>query len=63
MDHYDYIVPIELDGEMHNVYVSKRPGVDDFLEKLGSQFEIVVFTASLSKVMICIRNWISMRIL
>jgi RNA polymerase II subunit A small phosphatase-like protein len=39
-----------MDEEMHNVYVSKRPGVDEFLEKLGSQFEIVVFTASLAKV-------------
>jgi RNA polymerase II subunit A small phosphatase-like protein len=31
------------------VYVLKRPGVDIFLQRLGPQFEIVVFTASLAK--------------
>ena len=35
---------------MHNVYVIKRPGVDHFLKKMGELYEIVVFTASLSKV-------------
>ena len=28
----------------------KRPGVDNFLKKMGEIYEIVVFTASLSKV-------------
>ena len=28
----------------------KRPGVDNFLKKMGELYEIVVFTASLSKV-------------
>lgn len=45
----DFIIPIEIDHQFHNVHVLKRPGVDLFLEKLGSQFEIVVFTASLGK--------------
>lgn len=35
---------------MHNVYVLKRPGVDEFMRKMGEIYEIVVFTASLSKV-------------
>lgn len=43
------MVPVQIDKATHNVYVLKRPGVDEFLEKLGRQFEIVVFTASLSK--------------
>ena len=45
----DFIIPVEIDNQIHNVYVLKRPGVDLFLEKIGKQFEIVVFTASLSK--------------
>ncbi|KAJ1565311.1 hypothetical protein HK405_012652 [Cladochytrium tenue] len=45
----DFIIPVEIDGTVHSVYVLKRPGVDEFLQRLGDQFEVVVFTASLSK--------------
>jgi len=45
----DFIISIELDGVTHRVYVQKRPGVDHFLEEMGSKFEVVVFTASLDK--------------
>lgn len=46
----DYVVPVEIEWQWHNVYVIKRPGVDNFLKKMGELYEIVVFTASLSKV-------------
>ncbi|EST08150.2 NLI interacting factor [Kalmanozyma brasiliensis GHG001] len=45
----DFIVPVEIDGTVHNVYVIKRPGVDEFLRAMGLIYEVVVFTASLSK--------------
>ncbi|KAJ4468163.1 protein phosphatase [Lentinula aciculospora] len=45
----DYVVPVEIEYTWHNVYVIKRPGVDNFLRKMGELYEIVVFTASLSK--------------
>lgn len=45
----DYIVPVEIESQTHNVYVIKRPGVDHFLQEMGKIYEIVVFTASLSK--------------
>lgn len=45
----DFVVPIEIDGTVHNVFVLKRPYVDEFLEAIGDLFEIVLFTASLSK--------------
>ncbi|KAK8853191.1 hypothetical protein IAR55_003893 [Kwoniella newhampshirensis] len=45
----DYIVPVEIESQIHNVYVIKRPGVDHFLKEMGKIYEIVVFTASLSK--------------
>ncbi|KAI9296876.1 NIF-domain-containing protein [Neoconidiobolus thromboides FSU 785] len=49
IEHPDFIVPVEIDNQFHNVYVAKRPGVDEFLLKVGEIFEVVVFTASLSK--------------
>ncbi|KAG0938794.1 hypothetical protein G6F57_010394 [Rhizopus arrhizus] len=45
----DFIVPVEIDNQFHNVYVLKRPGVDEFMRKMGERYEIVVFTASLAK--------------
>ncbi|KAI9319123.1 NLI interacting factor [Dichotomocladium elegans] len=45
----DFVVPVEIDNQFHNVYVLKRPGVDEFMRKMGELYEIVVFTASLSK--------------
>ncbi|KAI7882475.1 NLI interacting factor [Lichtheimia hyalospora FSU 10163] len=45
----DFIVPVEIDNQYHNVYVLKRPGVDEFMRRMGQVYEIVVFTASLSK--------------
>jgi len=45
----DYIIPVEIEGTVHRVYVCKRPGVDEFMRRMGEAFEIVVYTASLSK--------------
>jgi len=45
----DFIVPVEIDGTIHQVYVLKRPHVDEFLCKMGELFECVLFTASLAK--------------
>ncbi|KAL0575592.1 hypothetical protein V5O48_006377 [Marasmius crinis-equi] len=49
IQHADFVVPVEIEYHWHNVYVIKRPGVDNFLKKMGELYEIVVFTASLSK--------------
>lgn len=45
----DFIVPVEIDGTVHQVYVTKRPHVDEFLRYVGARFECVLFTASLAK--------------
>ncbi|KAF7693017.1 hypothetical protein HF521_008333 [Silurus meridionalis] len=45
----DFIVPVEIDGTTHQVYVLKRPHVDQFLQRMGEMFECVLFTASLAK--------------
>ena len=48
----DFIVPVEIDNVIHQVYVLKRPYVDEFLCRMGELFECVLFTASLAKVII-----------
>ncbi len=45
----DYIIPVEIEGKIVDVYVLKRPWLDHFMAAIAGQFEIVVFTASLSK--------------
>lgn len=43
----DFIVPVEIEHRWHNMYVQKRPGVDEFLRQMGEKYEVVVYTASL----------------
>ena len=43
-------MPVELEYNWHHFHVLKRPGVDEFLRKMGELYEVVIFTASLSKV-------------
>ncbi|VVT50364.1 uncharacterized protein SAPINGB_P002726 [Magnusiomyces paraingens] len=45
----DFVIPVEIDLQYHNVYVIKRPGVDEFMRRVGQLYEIVVFTASVSR--------------
>lgn len=44
-----YVIPINIEGVVHNVYVIKRPGVDEFLKRVSEHYEIMIYTASLSK--------------
>lgn len=43
------IIEVQIEGENHKVYVRKRPGVDEFLERMAKLYEIVIYTASMSK--------------
>lgn len=54
----DFVVPVEIDGTIHQVYVLKRPYVDDFLQRMGELYECILFTASLAKVIIGYREHI-----
>ena len=45
----DVIIQIEIENEMHDIHVMVRPGVKEFLEKMEKLYEIVIFTASVSK--------------
>ena len=48
-DPSDLVIQIDIENEKHDIHVMIRPGVKEFLEKMGKLFEIVVFTASVSK--------------
>ena len=45
----DITLKIELENELHDIHVMVRPGVKEFLENMGKIYEIVIFTASVSK--------------
>ncbi|KAL3235140.1 Phosphatase PSR1 [Nakaseomyces bracarensis] len=45
----DFVLPVDIDNQIHNVYVIKRPGVDEFLKRVGELYEVVVFTASVNR--------------
>jgi len=45
----DWVVPVEVEGTVHRVFVCKRPGLDFFMQRVAELFEVVVFTASLDK--------------
>ena len=45
----DYTIPVELDGRTNNIYVLKRPHVDHFLKEMAKYYEVIIYTASLSK--------------
>jgi len=45
----DIIIQVDINGMNHFVYILKRPGVNQFLEALADDYEIIIYTASLSK--------------
>ncbi len=45
----DLIMNIELENQKREIHVLIRPGVKEFLDRISKRFEIVIFTASLSK--------------
>ena len=36
----DYVIPVEIEGRIVDVYVLKRPFVDHFLRTVGHRFEV-----------------------
>ncbi|PMD45719.1 NIF-domain-containing protein [Hyaloscypha variabilis F] len=45
----DFTIPVEVEGQYHNVYAIKRPGLDEFMKRVGELYEVVTFTASIAK--------------
>ena len=49
VENADITLPIEIDGQVCTIYVLVRPHVAEFLKRMAKIYELVVFTASLSK--------------
>ena len=45
----DIILDVEFDFVIYNIYVLIRPGAIEFIKKVAKLYELVVFTASISK--------------
>lgn len=45
-----YVIPVEIDGGVYNVYVYRRPGALEFIRHMSELYEVIVYTASLKKV-------------
>ena len=43
------MLPVEIDGQICTIYVLVRPFVAQFLKRMHKIYELVIFTASLSK--------------
>ena len=48
------MIPVTIDNVVHNVFVIKRPGVDDFMRRVGEVYE-VGSSPSQSLILVCIR--------
>lgn len=44
---YDFMVMVKMESEIIPIFVVKRPGVTEFLERLGETYNVAVFTAGL----------------
>ena len=49
IDNPDIILPVEIEGNVCNIFILVRPGVTQFLQRMHKHYELVIFTASLSK--------------
>ena len=49
IDNPDIILPVEIEGNICNIFILVRPGVSSFLKRMHKHYELVIFTASLSK--------------
>ena len=45
----DIVLNVDFEGVMYNIYVLIRPDAELFIKKVGKFFELVIFTASISK--------------
>ena len=45
----DIILNVDFEGVLYNIYVLVRPGTKEFIKKVSEFFEVIIFTASISK--------------
>lgn len=45
---FDFSILVTLDGHTYQVFVQKRPNVDEFISEVLSMFQVYIFTASIA---------------
>jgi len=55
----DFTVPVEKDGQYHNVYVTLRPGLREFLKSVGTLYGVVIYTEALASVSDPVASWLA----
>lgn len=45
----DIVLNVDIEGKKHDIFVLVRPGAEEFLINMSKMYEIVIFTASMSK--------------
>ena len=58
VDNPDLVLPVHIEDQVCEVYVKKRPGVDEFLQRLSEIYELDIYTASLSKYANPLLDWL-----
>lgn len=49
VENSDLEIQVEIDGQICDVFVKKRPFVDEFMRRMSKCYELIIYTASLSK--------------
>lgn len=49
IQHYSFVLDLNINGHPYKIYVSERPGAREFLEEMAKHYEIFIFTASISE--------------
>lgn len=58
VENCDLILPVEIDDSLCEVFVMKRPGVDQFLAETAKWYELIIYTASLKKYADPLLDWL-----
>ena len=48
-EHYDFEACVTIGNSCYSVFIQKRPGVDEFLQVVLENFDVFIFTASISE--------------
>lgn len=54
----DLVLPVQVDHKVYSLFVKERPGVRAFLRAMSANFELVVFSASISEYAERIIDWL-----
>lgn len=57
VDCASFVISVTIEGICHSVYVIKRPGVDEFLERMAEHYEVSIFLTLCCLIVLFIFNY------